>query len=306
MTDTTTGMSFPIAAVERDTGLGKDTLRAWERRYGFPVPIRDHNGDRLYPAQQVARLRTLKRLLDKGHRPGKLLGMTDAELAALAERAFDDQAPWGRGGVNEELASYLEECRLERAATLRRSLMRSVARLGLRRFVLEIAAPMVTAVGDCWERGTMQVYEEHLFTETMQNVLRCGIAALPGDAQAGPVILLATFPQEKHALGLLMAEAMFALEGANCISLGTSTPVGDIARAAAGVDVVALSFSIGCNSTQMLSGLSELASQLPPQVQIWCGGAAVRLARCGLPAFRHVDLANAGEHVQAWHKAQRS
>ena len=25
-----------IAAVERETGLGKDTLRAWERRYGFP------------------------------------------------------------------------------------------------------------------------------------------------------------------------------------------------------------------------------------------------------------------------------
>jgi hypothetical protein len=25
-----------IAAVERETGLGKDTLRVWERRYGFP------------------------------------------------------------------------------------------------------------------------------------------------------------------------------------------------------------------------------------------------------------------------------
>ena len=32
-----------IAAVERDTGLSKDTLRVWERRYGFPSPGRDAN-----------------------------------------------------------------------------------------------------------------------------------------------------------------------------------------------------------------------------------------------------------------------
>ena len=36
-----------IAAVERDTGIGKDTLRVWERRYGFPQPQRDANGERL-------------------------------------------------------------------------------------------------------------------------------------------------------------------------------------------------------------------------------------------------------------------
>ena len=27
-----------IGVVERDTGLSKDTLRIWERRYHFPVP----------------------------------------------------------------------------------------------------------------------------------------------------------------------------------------------------------------------------------------------------------------------------
>ena len=44
--------SYNIAAVERDTGLSKDVLRMWERRYGFPVPERDANGERLYPAAQ--------------------------------------------------------------------------------------------------------------------------------------------------------------------------------------------------------------------------------------------------------------
>ncbi len=39
---------WSIADIERETGLGKDTLRVWERRYGFPQPLRDARGDRLY------------------------------------------------------------------------------------------------------------------------------------------------------------------------------------------------------------------------------------------------------------------
>ena len=78
--------AFNIAAVERDTGLSKDVLRMWERRYGFPTPDRDANGERSYPAEQVEHLRLIKRLLDQGHRPGKLLAASPEALAALAPR----------------------------------------------------------------------------------------------------------------------------------------------------------------------------------------------------------------------------
>ena len=63
---------LPIASVERETGLSKDTLRVWERRYGFPTPERDANGERLYAPFQVRRLAQIKRLIDRGHRPGIL------------------------------------------------------------------------------------------------------------------------------------------------------------------------------------------------------------------------------------------
>ena len=45
-----------ISAVERETGLSKDVLRIWERRYGFPEPHRDDNAERQYPQEQVAML----------------------------------------------------------------------------------------------------------------------------------------------------------------------------------------------------------------------------------------------------------
>jgi len=45
-----------IGDVARATGLGEATLRAWERRYGFPEPQREAGGHRRYAAEEVERL----------------------------------------------------------------------------------------------------------------------------------------------------------------------------------------------------------------------------------------------------------
>ena len=68
-----TEFAHTIADVERDTGLSKDTLRVWERRYGFPLPLRDAQGERRYDDDQLLRLRHIRRLLDAGHRPGRVV-----------------------------------------------------------------------------------------------------------------------------------------------------------------------------------------------------------------------------------------
>src|SRR5512147_1184696 len=72
-----------ISAVERETGLSKDVLRMWERRYGFPKPPRDDNGERQYSLPEIAKLRAIKRLMDVGVRPGKIVHAPLDELNAL-------------------------------------------------------------------------------------------------------------------------------------------------------------------------------------------------------------------------------
>ena len=64
---------FSIGAVERDTGIGRDTLRVWERRYGYPVPDRNDKGERVYSEEQLRHLQRIRRLMSQGYRPGKLL-----------------------------------------------------------------------------------------------------------------------------------------------------------------------------------------------------------------------------------------
>lgn len=70
-----------ITAVARETGLSPDTLRVWERRYGFPKPLRNSSGRRGYPQEQIDRLRQIKRLVDAGFRPGKLVSAAQAATA---------------------------------------------------------------------------------------------------------------------------------------------------------------------------------------------------------------------------------
>lgn len=274
---------FSIAAVERDTGLPKDTLRVWERRYGFPRPLRDANGERVYPSEQVDRLRVIRRLLDQGLRPSRIVAAATEELAQMLE-ASPEAAP---AAAPADWATLLGLMQKQEGAALQRALQQNLLKHGLQRFLTDTLVPLTDAVGQAWLKGELSVAGEHLYTEQVHNVLR-GAIANQGGHGGSPSILLTTFPNELHSLGLLMAEAMFAPEGAQCTSLGTQTPLADIERAATqgSIDVVALSFSSAYPARQAIEGLNTLRARLPARIALWAGGHAVREQQRKLPGIR--------------------
>jgi DNA-binding transcriptional MerR regulator/methylmalonyl-CoA mutase cobalamin-binding subunit len=295
-----------IAAVERDTGLSKDTLRVWERRYGFPNPARDGFGERAYPQEQVDKLRVIKRLMDQGHRPGKIIELSIEALDRLAQEAPAEAADAGtEGEASEDLRTYLDLVKAHRVEELRRQFAQALLRLGLARFVTDVVAPLNDRVGDAWTRGEFQIFEEHLYTEAVQVVLRNAINGIP-QTQGRPNVLLTTYPQESHGLGILMVEAILSLEGCRCVSLGVQTPVWDIVLAADAqkTDIVALSFSAAFAPNAMLEGLAELRARLPPSVEIWAGGRCAALHRRA-PAEVHTfkALAAIGPALARWRAA---
>jgi MerR family transcriptional regulator, light-induced transcriptional regulator len=274
-------LSLSISAVERDTGLSKDTLRVWERRYGFPQPARDNFGERIYPVDQVDKLRVMRRLMDMGHRPGKIINLDIEVLQQLASESASPPVTMNQARAeHEDLPRFIELVKAHKVQELRQALSQSAMRLGVDRFVMEVAAPLNRMVGDAWARGYFEIFEEHLYTESMQVVLRNSIINIPQFGKA-PKVLLTTFPNEAHGLGLLMAEAILALAGARCISLGVQTPIWDIVLACTTqeVDIVALSFSASTNPNQVIEGLFDLRSKLPATTQIWAGGNCPILQR---------------------------
>jgi DNA-binding transcriptional MerR regulator/methylmalonyl-CoA mutase cobalamin-binding subunit len=261
-----------IAALALETGIAKDTLRIWERRYGFPQPVRSSRGERRYPVQQVARLRQMRRLLDQGMRPGQVLTLSGEELEqAAAPRPVLDNAESALMGI---MKRHDDD-------GLRSELRSRLLRDGLRQFVCGTAAAMLESVGDGWARGEIEVFEEHHFSAQLDTILREAITQLPAGSQT-PRVLLTTLPGEPHTLGLMLSLALLRLEGAACILLGAQTPQSQIAAAARAfaIDIVALSFSEYVDPGAVRLGVRQLRLELPAAVHLWCGGrAAQRLKR---------------------------
>ena len=292
---------FSIAAVERDVGLSKDVLRVWERRYGFPAPSRDDKGERLYPSEQVERLRLIKRLMDQGHRPGRLLGVPPEELDALASAR---RVAATSAEDREDLADLVTAIQRHESDAYVQAVHRRLARQGLQRFVQDTVAPMTQLIGQAWEDGHLQVFEEHLFSELTERVLRQATAAVPAGHE--PRVLLTTLSNEQHAMGLLMVEAMLVLEGAHCISLGTQTPMTDIVRAAAAhrADIVALSFSTAFPTRQIPELLAQLRAALPARTSLWAGGGGVNRVAAPQGVLVFATLDETVRAVGEWRRAR--
>ena len=284
-----------IATVERETGISKDTLRVWERRYGFPLPQRDDRGERVYSLEDVEKLRVISRLLDRGMRPGRLMNLPLSDLIERTGPARPLPSTTAGGADDDGLTPMMMEAigllRSYDEAGFRASLSRALLRLGLQRFVIEFAGPLNELVGDAWSRGDIAVSQEHIYTEQMQHLLRQGIGSIPPGTQR-PRVMLTTLPGEEHQLGLLMAHVCLAVEGARCISLGVQTPAGDIVQAARrqGIDVVGLSFSEALKLNTAYDMLQDLRSRLPAKIDIWAGGKLWIRARRPVPGVRFVTL----------------
>ena len=287
MTDTNAVEVAPrsIAAVERDTGLTKDTLRVWERRYGFPNPGRDEFGERLYPIDQVDKLRVLRRLMDAGHRPGKLIHLPMHALLLLGrqERLPASAAPAQTAAASvtaPDVSEFLALIRSRQPEVLRRSLAQALLRLGLERFVFDVAAPLTRLIGEVWPRDEFESFDERLSIESLQTVMRGALASISSPG-APPTVMLTTVPGEPHGLGLLMTESLLSLQGCRCLSLGVQTPLWDAVLAARAhrADVLALSFSSALNAAQVVDSLAELREMLPATIGIWAGGDSPALRR---------------------------
>ena len=64
---------FSIGVVSKLTGINPGTLRMWEKRYeGFSAK-RSPGKSRLYDDSDIKRLRLVKKLLDNGYQPGKIM-----------------------------------------------------------------------------------------------------------------------------------------------------------------------------------------------------------------------------------------
>ena len=205
------GGALRIGEFARRVGVSPELLRAWERRYGLLQPIRTEGGFRLYTDDDAERVERMKRALDEGF---------SAAEAARRALVLERSAGPGLDGARERLIaaahSYDE-------ATLHAVLDEALAGLSLETVLRELLLPVLREIGSEWERGELEIGQEHFATNVVRERL-LGLARLWGRG-GGPLAVLACAPGERHDIGLIAFGLVLRSHGWRILFLGADTPV---------------------------------------------------------------------------------
>jgi DNA-binding transcriptional MerR regulator len=256
------------------TGIGIDTLRAWERRYGAVTPTRDDRG-RLYTDADVARLRLLSGAVEQGHSIGRVAGLSDEQLrdvcgaAGVVDRPVADPAR----PTLLDTTPLLTALRRYDAVAIDQQLSRLAAVLRPLDLLQDVLMPVLTRVGDDWHSQRTRIAHEHLMSSTIRNLLGAFLR-LYARREASLLLLFATPSGERHEIATLGAAMLAATAGLGVSYLGPDLPAREIIDSVepAGAQVLVLGLTTPAADRARERELKTIVRELPASVELWAGG----------------------------------
>ncbi len=289
----------PIQIASRRSGLSKDVLRAWERRYRVVEPARTESGRRLYSDTDVERLRLLKQVTDAGRTIGQVAALSSDALASLT-REDEAQSPKHGSGLTASRGpceTHLTESRRAvigmDTARLKATIRRAMLLLSPWELIEGVVVPLMNEVGQSWADGQLTVAQEHAATAVVRAMLTEAVGRMEDEPSGGAHVLVATPAGQHHDVGALLVATTAAAMGCRITFLGADLPADDIADAAraTSVDLVALSIVHLVDDPALPAELVRLGGRLPASVPVVVGGAGAQRYRSALDAagLRHMD-----------------
>ena len=258
-------ITYPIAAVSNLTGIGLDTLRAWERRYNAVTPVRVGRG-RLYSETDVLRLRLLRQAVESGHPISKAVQLTNAQLSQVAGEAFSHEE-----SLADEIVHAIERFDYAEAD---QEMGRLASLLTPRDFLYSVVLPLVNHVGEAYHSKTMTAAQEHMTSSLVRNILG-GMIRLHRVQRPPKKLMFTTPAAELHEIGILAAALLATVAGIGIVYLGPDLPAHEIVNAAKRSLPSAL--VLGLRSDESYAELRTIARELPEKIELWLGGAVPKM-----------------------------
>ncbi len=271
--------TFRIHRVSKLTGLSRDVIRVWERRYGLLRPVRGPNRYRLYTDEDVALLRYLRSELDQGESIGELAALGREELLARM-RSSPVSVP-AEGEPYERLIGELIQALdpLDRAPFERR-LNGAVAVIPFEEALHGILFPLQKKVGELWHDGRLGIAVEHYVTRQIQQKIFSVMNQLPV-ADQGPKIIVACPPGETHEVGAQAVAYRCRVRGCRVYYLGANVPIEALTNLCAQVHpaLTLISFPVLMAEQEASDLARSIANHVTPHGEVAVGGDGAVAAR---------------------------
>ena len=272
---------YYIQQVADITGLSKQLIRKWETRYELIHPQRLDNGYRVYSEMDVNVLLHVKALVDQGQSVKQASEAVKAEQQSHSlERMTGNLDTTEFVEMNDFVLRLLEKGANCDEQEVNYLLQQAHHHYGLEHFLDDVIIPFMREVGNRWESGQWDAYQESLVSFAVRDYL-IQIRRNFKYKEDAPLVLGACLPYELHEMPvhLLLLHAM--LKGWKTILLGSSPAPGSIElfveKAKPRIVLLSVSTTLPFeNDPEQLIRLDQFA-KTHPETAFYIGGPGIHM-----------------------------
>lgn len=144
---------------------------------------------------------------------------------------------------------------------------------------LEVVAPALVAIGARWERGELQIHEEHRASNIVARLFARISARFAHRGPSRGTIVIGGPSGERHGLALTMIADLLRSRGWSVSDIGTDVPAGAFAEAVRNVDqlrAVCIGVTLDDSMANAREAVLAVKGAVPAGVTVVVGGAAIR------------------------------
>jgi methanogenic corrinoid protein MtbC1 len=229
--------AYNLKVVLKETGLPADTLRAWERRYGLPVPQRTPGGHRLYSERDIHTIKWLMARQAEGLSISRAVDLWNEQitsgsdpLAGLAPSTLitvQTSTPAVTMPAETTLdtlrAQWITACINFNEIGAEQILNQAFSMFPVEAVCVDVLQKGMSEIGSLWYENRASVQQEHFASGLAMRRLDALLIASPAPSRPQTVIVGCT-ANEWHTFSTLMLALFLRRRGLNVIYLGANVP----------------------------------------------------------------------------------
>jgi methanogenic corrinoid protein MtbC1 len=237
---------YNLKAVLNETGINPDVLRAWERRYGLPMPQRTAGGHRLYSEHDIEIIKWLiarqaeglsishavdmwKDKIVQGYDPLSVIPHPATQATPSVVQAQSHTS------IDKLRALWLSACLNFNEIAADQALNQAFALYPVEFVCIEMLQRGLVEVGSLWYENQASVQQEHFASALALRRLDALLAGSPAPTRR-ETILVGCPANEWHTFTPLLLALFMRRRGFNVIYLGANVPAAYFAETADAVN----------------------------------------------------------------------